>query len=178
MTIDNSRVRILIATLACMALAFVGCASDNNPESDIDSTAAAVGDAGVITVEDVWSRRPAPGQTSAAVYATVANNTSVDRVLVSVTTAVSDRAELHETVIDSGGIARMQAQTDGFVIAAGEALIFQPSGAHIMLRDIEEADFDNSIELALLFDNGTEVVVSATLLSVGETINDSDQDSD
>ena len=178
MVIDNSHVRILMAILACMALAFVGCAGDSNPESDIDPAAAVVEDAGVISVDYVWSRRPAPGQTSAAVYAIVANNTSADRVLLSVTTPASDRAELHETVIDSGGIARMQAQTDGFAIAAGETLTFQPSGAHIMLRDIEEADFDNSIELALLFDNGTEVVVSATLLSVGETINHSDQDSD
>jgi len=47
-----------------------------------------------------------------------------------------------------------------------------------MLRDIEDADFNTNIDLALLFDDGSEIGVSAVVLSVGETINDLDRDAD
>ena len=62
-----------------------------------------------IAVSDVWARATAPGQSSAAIYANIANRGGDDR-LVGVSSPAG-MAMLHGNEA-SGGVARMRMKTD------------------------------------------------------------------
>ena len=85
-----------------------------------------------ITVTDAWARASAPGQSSAAVYATIVNRSGPDRLIgVSSSTGV---AMLHGNP-SSGGVVRMRMLSELPVPAAGRAVL-APGGTHVMLSNL------------------------------------------
>ena len=116
---------------------------------------------GDIAVTGAWVREPAEGQTTSAAYATIANSGDVDVTLVSASVPFDATVELHETTTDAAGTMQMQEIPEGFTIPAGGSFSLEPGGAHIMMLDIDPADVTGTIDLTLVFDDGTEVVVGA-----------------
>jgi copper(I)-binding protein len=86
-----------------------------------------------ISVTDAWARATAPGQTSGAIYATVANDGAADN-LVGVSSDAG-MAMLHSND-SSGGIARMRMLGD-LAIPAGGHVALAPGGTHIMLTGLK-----------------------------------------
>jgi copper(I)-binding protein len=107
---------------ALLALACAGFASAHNHEK------------GDIQVRHPWSRATAPGAKVAAGYMEIRNaGTQPDR-LVSATTGVAQRVEMHITE-RAGDVMKMR-QVKAFEIPARERYELRPSGPHLMLVDI------------------------------------------
>jgi copper(I)-binding protein len=119
---------------------------------------ATVGD---ITVTGAWVREPAEGQTLSAGYGTITNNGDADVTLVGASVPFNATVEIHETTTDADGTMMMQEVPEGFVVPAGGSFTLEPGGPHIMLIDIDPADITGTIELTMIFDDGTEVTVGA-----------------
>ncbi len=69
--------------------------------------------------------------------------------------------EIHETLMGDDGAMQMQEVPEGFVVPAGGTFTLEPGGPHIMLIDIDPADITGTIDVTLVFDDGTEVTVGA-----------------
>ena len=197
----NHKTKLIFAPVAALALTFslAACGSDDNASNDattetttdmagstpMDGTSdmggemaggeATVGD---IAVTGAWIREPADGQTTSAAYATITNDGDTDVTLVSASVPFDATVEIHETITDADGTMQMQEVPEGFVIPAGGSFSLEPGGAHIMMLDIDPADVTGTIELTLVFDDGTEVVVGAPVKPLDMSGTDSDMGSD
>ena len=191
---NHNRTELFLAPLAASALIFslAACGSDDAASSDTaaemtettqtitaddmasdDTTAddiaempggeATVGD---ITVTDAWVRQPADGQPASVAYGTITNNGDSDITLVGGSVALGATVGIHETLTGDDGVMQMQEREDGFVIAAGGTLQLEPGGPHLMMLDTDPADFVDSVDLTLIFDDGTEITVMAPVRSI------------
>ena len=86
-----------------------------------------------IAVSDAWARATAAGQSSAAVYATIANRGGADR-LVGVSSEAAGTAMLHGSET-AGGIVRMRMLPD-LAIPADAKVELAPGGTHVMLTGV------------------------------------------
>ena len=134
---------------------------------------ATVGD---ITATDVWVRQPAEGQSASAAYGMITNGGDTDITLVGGAVPFDATVEIHETLMDDEGTMQMQEREDGFVIAAGATFTLEPGGPHIMMLDIDPADFVDEVEVTMIFDDGTELVVVAPIRSLDGMDMDMDMD--
>lgn len=146
---------------------------DMGGETDDDMMAMPGGEAtvGDITVTDAWVRQPAEGQTTSAAYGTITNNGDTDITLVGGSVPFGATVEIHETLMDDSGTMQMQEREDGFVIAAGATFELEPGGPHMMMLDIDPADFVGEvevtmIEVTMIFDDGTELTVTAPVRGI------------
>lgn len=134
-----------ICAAICGVLALSGCGGTVRTDGTA-GTVGAVGtesdssvvesSVGAVTGVDLWVRMPAVGQTVAASYGHITNGTEREVTVRSVRSALG-RAELHETTGDAQGVMRMRERTEGFVLAPGATLTFEPGGAHVMLFDVD-----------------------------------------
>ena len=139
-------------TILGFCLLLVSCGRASGPE---------------IHVNDAWTRATAPGQTSAAIYATIENEGGTgDRLLA----AGSDRAAhamLHEGAMESG-IARMR-MAERINLPPGERIELKPGGGHIMLTGVAEPlNAGQHLTLRLRFEKSGEIVVPVTIVAAGE----------
>ena len=192
---NNNRTKLLLAPLAASALIFslAACgsdddagssatvaettettqtamaddmASDNTMADDIAEMPGGEATVGAIAVTDAWVRQPAEGQTRSAAYGTITNNGDTDITLVGGSVPFDATVEIHETLMGDDGVMQMQERKDGFVIAAGASFKLEPGGPHLMMLDIDPADFMDSVDVTLIFDDGTEVTVMAPVRSI------------
>ena len=106
--------------IALAALLLVSCKVENVPPS--------------ITVDAAWARATAPGQATAAAYATIINSGGADR-LVAVYTPVGS-ASIHSTSTENG-VMRMRpvGQLD---IPANSTVELAPGEKHVMLSEVKQ----------------------------------------
>lgn len=146
--------------VAALAVAFLAVA-----------TAGACGERGTaapqVEVRDAWVRAatlpesPGPGGVNSAAYFTLSNSGGVADRLVGVDFAGARRAEMHETVVDSLGVARMRPVEAVDVPAGGEAR-FEPGGLHVMLMGLQSSlAEDDTVVLELRFEASGPVSVRA-----------------
>ena len=189
--VNHNRIRTLLAPLAASALvlSLAACGSDDDSSSDtvaeVTETTAMADDmasdttmaddmaddmaempggeatVGDISVSGVWMREPAEGQTRTAAYGTITNDGDADVTLVGVSVPFDATVEIHETIMGDDGAMQMQEVPEGFVVPAGGSFTLEPGGPHIMLIDIDPADITGTIDVTMVFDDGTEVTVGA-----------------
>jgi periplasmic copper chaperone A len=90
--------------------------------------------AGSIVIGDAWTRPTAAGMPMGVAYFTITNGTGIDDALISASTPVAARVEMHETSIEDG-MARMRPLTEVHVPAGGRVAV-APGGIHLMLVDL------------------------------------------
>lgn len=108
----------------CTLIAFIACGC----------VLPAAAQAQPVAVKDPWVRAPAPGQKVAGAYMELvsrANNT-----LVSVSSPVAARAELHNTTMEEG-VMKMRP-VGRIELPAGQPVNLAPGGLHIMLVDLKQ----------------------------------------
>lgn len=86
---------------------------------------------GDLHIDHPWSRALPPNVPNGAAYFVVHNNGKVGDRLLSASTPIADKAELHAHV-HIGEVMRMQQITSVGIPAGGEAR-FEPSSNHVML---------------------------------------------
>lgn len=100
---------------------------------------------------------------TSAAYMQLTNNSDADITLTSVEVALAGATELHETVVEND-IARMIEQESGIMIPAGETVLLQPGGFHVMLLNLEGDFVDGeTTEIILTFDNDETTTLEASV---------------
>jgi periplasmic copper chaperone A len=91
---------------------------------------------GQIHATQGWARiNPVPGR-PAAVFLTLHNASKTDDQLLSASTALAARTEMHRTSRTVQGVMRMAAVAS-VPVKAGETVTLAPGGVHLMLFDLK-----------------------------------------
>ena len=121
---------------------------------------------GDIQVRHPWARATPPGTTVAAGYLEIRNNGKEADRLLSATTPVAKRVELHVTE-HSDHVAKMR-QLRAFEVPGRERLTLSPGGAHLMLVDIvQPLRKGERFPLTLRFERAGELQVEVEVQELG-----------
>jgi copper(I)-binding protein len=113
-----------------------------------------------VAIGDPYVRAVPPGQANSAVFMSLENRSDQDQALVAAESDVSEIVELH-THIEEGGMMRMR-QIEKIDVPAGETVILQPGGLHVMLIGLQQAlEPGQTIDLTLVFEDGSRMPVQA-----------------
>jgi periplasmic copper chaperone A len=122
---------------------------------------------GAIEIDQPWSRAVPKGASVAAGYMTIRNTGSEPDRLVSGSTPVAGKFEIHEMSMDNG-VMRMRAVPDGVVIHPGETVEFKPQSFHIMMTGLKQPIVKGkSFKGSLVFEKAGAVDVDFTVEAVG-----------
>ena len=111
-----------IALLAATTLMLAGCAPT-----------------GGVEISDYWVKSSEMSMVGGmtAVYGTITNNSAEDVVLVGGATEVAGVVEVHEMAMIDGEM-KMQEIDGGLVIPAGQSVVLEPGGNHLMLMMLKD----------------------------------------
>lgn len=119
-----------------------------------------------IVVEHAWARATPAGAKTGAVYMTLINNGAAPDRLLSATTAVADKVQIHK-VSEENGISSMQ-ELHTMDIAAGAKVTLKPGDIHAMLVGLKQPLKEGqTISLTLDFEKAGKISVAASVAKVG-----------
>ena len=111
-----------------------------------------------LQVTDAWIRASAPGQTNGAGYMTINNTSHHPDRMISASTSVAGRTELH-TVLTEDGLAKMR-EVNAIDIAANSMAKFSPNGFHVMFLQMKQPFKEGeTIPVTLKFEKSGEIKV-------------------
>lgn len=143
------------ALLAVAGLAAVALGACSTGATTAPSAATPV-------ISDAWVRPPMGADRPAAGYLTIMNPGAAPDALIGVTSPIAMSCEIHETSMDSSGMAGMQP-IDRLEIPAGGTVTLEPGGYHLMLMGAEAMTVGSTVELRLEFETAGTVVVQAEI---------------
>jgi len=145
------------------ALGLAGCGKDDSSTASSTTAAASkekAAEAG-LTMSDAWVKTTTEAKSAA--FGVLHNAGDADVVVTGVTTPLTSKVELHETVASADGSMKMQPKAGGFTVPAGGDLTLQPGGDHIMLMDLSAPiTAGEDVSLTLQLKDGSTVKVTAT----------------
>jgi periplasmic copper chaperone A len=123
--------------------------------------------AGDLLISQAWSRQTPSGAKVAGAYLTIENKgTTADR-LVSGSTDVAGRFEIHEMAME-GGVMKMRPLDNGIAIDPGKTVKLAPGGYHVMLMDLKsQLKQGDKVPVTLQFEKAGKVNVSLDVQGVG-----------
>ena len=148
--------KTLLSLLFVIALALAACAT---PTPAPTPTVAPK----LIAIENAWGR--ASGGENGAVYMVIRNTTAKADKLTKVSSDECKATELHETVMQAGGVMGMQPVKGGFIeIPANGSVELKPGGLHIMCM-MKSAAFKagHDVHFVLTFANAGEITIHADI---------------
>lgn len=99
-----------------------------------------------------------------AAYFTVANNSDEPDVLLAIGTDAAEVVEIHEVTM-TGNVMEMSPLHDGIEIPAGEEVVFEQGGFHVMLVGLTESLIaGETYEMMLTFEHAGEVTIAVPVL--------------
>ena len=111
--------------------------------------------AATIDVSKQYARETIPGTTISSAYMNITNNQDKDIKLISITSNVSARIELHEHLM-SDEMMQMQ-QVESIIVRAKGTRVLQPHGYHVMIFNLQQPlSADSDFLMTLHFDNGVD----------------------
>jgi hypothetical protein len=114
-----------------------------------------------IAVNDAWI--PQPAGPNGAAYLTLANTGDIDDRLLTVETDAAGDVQIHESTLD-GGVMSMQ-EVNGVAVPAGETVLFEPGGLHVMLLDVRtDLEVGDTVPLTLTFESSGELTVEGDVV--------------
>ncbi|MGV6875415.1 copper chaperone PCu(A)C [Pseudochelatococcus sp. B33] len=120
-----------------------------------------------LTIEAPWSRATATGARVAGGYLVLINKGDKDDVLLSGSTDISEKFEVHEMAV-TDGVMRMRKLDDGLPVKAGESVELKPGGYHAMFiglkRPLREGE---TFTADLVFKEAGTVPVTFAVRSLG-----------
>ena len=122
---------------------------------------------GPIRIEGAWARATPPGGKVGGAFITLLNTGNVPDRLVSASSAIAERVELHTHIMD-GNVMRMREVEGGIPLAPGEMVKLQPGGFHIMLLGLKQGLTAGSrFPLTLTFEKAGSVQVDVPVEAIG-----------
>jgi len=114
---------------------------------------------GDLRIVHPWSRATPPTAKVGAGYMSILNGGSSADRLVSASSPVAGRVEIHEMRLRDG-VMRMRERADGLALPAGETVALRPGGFHIMLMDLRAPLAQGTrVPLRLMFERAGAVDV-------------------
>ena len=121
---------------------------------------------GDLQIRHPWSRATPPGAKVAAGYLEIRNNGQQSDRLLSASTPVAKKVEMHITE-HAGEVAKMR-QLRAFEVPARERLTLAPNGAHLMLVDlVQPLKKGERFPMTLRFERAGEVEVQFEVQEMG-----------
>jgi periplasmic copper chaperone A len=133
------------------------------------SSAACAADykVGAIEIDHPWSRAVPKGASVAAGYLTIRNTGSEPDRLVSGSTPVAGRFEVHEMSMDNG-VMRMRPVADSLEIKPGQTVELKPQSFHIMMTGLKQPiEKGKSFKGTLVFEKAGAVEVDFNVEAIG-----------
>lgn len=128
-----------------------------------------------VKVSQAWARATTPRARTGAAYVTLENSGSGSDTLVSVSTPVAGRADLHTTIKD-GDIMRMRA-VERIEVGPKAMVALQPGGVHIMLMDLKQPlKKGATFPMTLVFEKAGETTVEVAVQSIAAKGMEGDMD--
>lgn len=122
---------------------------------------------GQVTVDKAWSRATPGGAKVAAGYLTIVNGADAPDKLVSASTTVAGKTEIHQMTM-TGGKMEMRQMTDGLPIPAKGTLVLEPMGYHLMLIDLKAPlEKGSTFTGTLTFEHAGTVDVTFNVEAIG-----------
>lgn len=122
---------------------------------------------GDLEIDHPWSRATPPGAQVAGGYFTVINHGSQADRLVSVTSGISAKAEVHEMGVKDG-VMTMRPVEGGVEIPAGGKVELKPGGYHLMLMGLKQpAKEGESFPATLTFEKAGSVAIEFQVEGMG-----------
>lgn len=118
----------------------------------------------VVTARDAWMREPLPSRDVTAVFVTLENTGAEKRSIVSASSGIAGKVELHNMEM-ANGMMKM-TPVKAIELPPGKTEL-KPGSFHIMVFDLKERPATGSkVALTLTLDNGQTVLVSAEVRKV------------
>lgn len=112
-----------------------------------------------IHVLDTYARSASPLAKTGAAFMLIENIGDADDRLIGAASPAAQKVELH-THIEEGGVMKMVHVEEGFAVPAGETLVLQRGGAHVMMMGLTESfEQGKIVPLTLVFEKSGEIVV-------------------
>jgi hypothetical protein len=164
------------AAVAGLGLAVAACGDDDSSSSASTEAPAS----GEVTVTGAWARTSPMNVENGAAYFTITSPTDDKLVDVKVDASVAAMAQIHETVMatadtsmsmdtsmtsgtDMGGAMTMQ-EVDSVDLPAGQAVVFEPGGYHVMLMMLAAPlEKGATFQLTLVLENAGEITVDVVV---------------
>ncbi|WP_136657539.1 copper chaperone PCu(A)C [Nitratireductor sp. XY-223] len=123
--------------------------------------------AGDLHVSQPWTRAMLPGQKVGGGFVIIENKGADDDRLLSVSSPVTDRVEVHEmAVVDD--VMRMRPLPDGLAILAGATVELKPGGYHLMFMGVEDAfEEGDMVPVVLSFEKAGDVELMLSVMPAG-----------
>lgn len=121
---------------------------------------------GSIVIRSPWTRATPPGQKVSAFYMVIENTGSEPVSIVSATTPIAPRVELHDMKLVDGYIK--MGKVERIEIPAGGTVELKPSNYHLMAIGLTRmVRIGRAYDVTLNFSNGTSATVPAVAWDVG-----------
>ncbi|RWC39826.1 copper chaperone PCu(A)C [Mesorhizobium sp.] len=124
---------------------------------------------GDLKIVHPWSRATPPGAKVAGGYFTVTNTGSSPDRLLSISSEISAKAELHEMGVKDG-VMTMRPVSGGLKIPAGGKVALAPGGYHLMFVGLKQQPKQGeTFPATLTFEKAGTVTVDFAVEGIGET---------
>ena len=134
------------------------------------STAGALGatfKSGAIVVEDPWSRATPGAAKVGAGFLTIKNGGKAEDRLISATSPIAARAEIHETKMEDD-VMTMRPVSGGVAIPPGGSVALAPNGYHLMFADLAAPLKEGEqFKATLTFEHAGAVEVTFDVKAIG-----------
>ena len=128
---------------------------------------------GNIEITNVWARATPNGAKVAGGFFTIVNHGKEADRLVSLSSELSDKAQIHSMEMDDG-VMKMRHQADGVVIPAGGTVEFKPGSFHVMFMDLDKTlNKGDEFKAKMVFEKAGTVDVVFTVSGIGAQAPDS-----
>jgi len=131
---------------------------------------------GDIEIGHPWSRATPAGAKVAGGYLTITNTGSSPDRLLSISSDISAKAELHEMGVKDG-VMTMRPVTGGLEIPAGGKVTLGPGSYHVMFMDLKQPPREGEMFAATLtFEKAGTVTVKFAVQAIGSPAPQEDND--
>lgn len=145
----------LIAVLAALGAPVVAMADDMTMAPVTQET---------LTLTDGYAHATLPNQPVAGGFVTIANTGDTDDRLVGVSSDNANVMQIHTMAMD-GDVMVMRQLADGLPVPAGETVVLQPGGLHIMFMQLNgPLVAGETVPVTLTFENAGDVPVVLPIL--------------
>ena len=116
--------------------------------------------AGDITIEDPYARASTMMSKSGAAFMVIRNAGDSDDRLVSASSDVAQKVELHTHISDDNGVMQMVEVEEGFAIPAGGMHALARGGDHVMFLGLNRAlEHGDTVTVTLSFEQAGDITV-------------------
>jgi copper(I)-binding protein len=124
---------------------------------------------GALEIDHPWSRAVPKGATVAAGYVTIKNTGTESDRLVSGSTPVAGKLEIHEMSMDKG-VMKMRPVSGGVEIKPGETVELKPQSFHFMMMGLKQPiEKGKPFKGSLVFEKAGPVDVDFAVEGIGAT---------